>query len=565
MSDQAHTPLQLSPLEPRKSKEPPLRIMDNPLLIAQARRQLRQRQLGITVGIGLVLGLLTILSIFATRQSQFFGGEELEFLSTLWASGRQTLTFIILYSLYWRGGSVISSAITGEKSSGIFTFLKATPLSPLSLAFGYLFGLPIRGYLLTLTILPFWMYCGLMEGVGVLSLIIGMILILLGAITLHSMILAFSFSQEGKTLKWGAPLLKLGLFIFAEPLNQMGLHTVAHLTPFPSLGSLELTLFSSAIKREEVSFYAFSMPSIFYTLLIQGLMIGLCLWVTSRKINYASQPLMSRVGGLSVLIVLLLTLIGVDLNPNAINMGAQMNTSFSKLPGGMILLVLGILLGALLIFISAPSRLSAIRDMSRQRRLVQEHHSPQIPWSHEGASIFPLTLLIVVITTALMCFYFYNYGGPFYTDLLWSEGIFSATLSASSCLIAFSGICEYLKSNSHRWRYLLTLQFYTMLLFLLPIILGLIWGQVGEQSQLIYALSPLYSFAYAIIHLAFKITGEHPEVTEHLQWFTLNYFLFSSSVGVIIGGACYRLASQARQTLFNPHQEGAEASQLEHS
>lgn len=574
-----------TPLSSQKTAhvEPWIRLKDNPLLVMQAKRQLRKRQLIMTIGVGVLIGLVTLFAcVVAVREGQRFNQDQLDkHLHQIWIIGRQTLSWLLFLTLYWRGGTAIANAITEERESGIFTFLRATPLSSLTLAFGYLLGLPARGYLMSATIFPFWMICGLNEGVNLFILCIGYLYLLLGAFVLHSIILTFALSAKGRTLRWGTSVFILSVFIFSEPLESIGVHTLTHMTPFPALGSLELTYFSKAFTSHNVYFFSLPIPPTIYTLIIQGLTIMTCLLMSSRKIEAETHALISRRVGLILMILVTILIIGSDLNPTALHKGAILNSSLSQIPGAVVLLILGTLFSVVLLMISVPTRLNFIRAINREKRRLKSKRdkgdkgdkgeertestsleNPRLSWTLEGASLLPFTLLLILYIAGSIFTYFIAHTGSFGFQVglqsATHPAILISTLSVGSCLIAFSGLTQLFKSNDHKINYHLALTISLLCLFFLPLVFEELFRAIGFTGGFMLAFSPLYSLVYSLFQLATVVTGDliqNQTALNTFNHFNSTYLVISLMVGFISGGLGYYKAALIRTELIKSHEK----------
>ena len=57
------------------------------------------------------------------------------------------------------GTGSVAGGISREAADGMVDYQRLTPMTPLSKIMGYLFGLPVREYVLFATTLPFTIYC----------------------------------------------------------------------------------------------------------------------------------------------------------------------------------------------------------------------------------------------------------------------------------------------------------------------------------------------------------------------------------------------------------------------
>jgi len=57
--------------------------------------------------------------------------------------------------LFVLGTAQVAGGMTAERDEGVIDYQRLIPMSPLSKVFGYLFGLPVREYVVFLAALPF--------------------------------------------------------------------------------------------------------------------------------------------------------------------------------------------------------------------------------------------------------------------------------------------------------------------------------------------------------------------------------------------------------------------------
>jgi hypothetical protein len=174
---------------------------DNPIFIKHVRSRLRPQPLGASVVVVLVFCLFIV-----------WGGYQLQsFQSGLaydWLVLLQTLILVVM------GAGQVSAAVSGARSSGILDFHRACPLSPTELTLGFLFGAPIREYLLLAVTLPFaalFLAFGVPTWRGFVEI---MILLLATACTIHALSMLSALilkAQPGGRSAWAAMII-LGLF-----------------------------------------------------------------------------------------------------------------------------------------------------------------------------------------------------------------------------------------------------------------------------------------------------------------------------------------------------------------
>ncbi len=122
----------------------------NPIFRRFCRSRLRPRSLGIWL-------LVTVMIAgFLFAFSDVLGSKR--FSLSLEDSARAPLIPLLWFQafiLFVLGTAQVSGGITAERDEGVIDYQRLIPMSPLSKVFGYVFGLPIREYLLVFATLPF--------------------------------------------------------------------------------------------------------------------------------------------------------------------------------------------------------------------------------------------------------------------------------------------------------------------------------------------------------------------------------------------------------------------------
>lgn len=528
-------PFSYTPLTPEGYREPALRLRDNPILIAQARRHLRRRQAAQSAGLHLLVGALVA---FTAAQLNAAGA---------WVAGRNLLSWFILFSLYWRGAGALTVAVLSERESGAFTFFRISPLSPLTVVVGYLLGAPARAYLSALALAPAWALCAMRAGAEPLSVLLGLFAFALGALTFYAVVLAVTLSGAGRAQRAGALFLWWFPFLFAEPLNAAGVHTLSHVTPKPLLGSLHLTFWSEHITPARVLLFELPLSALVYTLLVQGLMVGVALRIAARRVARDGQPLVSRAGGVGLLGALTLLVAGVDLNPHALSPAATLSAYGGGLPGGVALLALCALGALLLLLISTPTRVAARRALARAAR---GGAPARLPWSAEGASLRPLAALLIVYAVGAFAAHTTLHFGAQGLDFALRAGLWPPLISCAAALVAVSGLSEAFSLQRARLNYALSLSATLGAIFLLPLLAALVAQRLEARALVepLSALSPLYGLAYAAARLSRGVAGEGLAAGVEAFSHPL-YFALSALTGLLAGGLGFKRAGGLRAEL----------------
>jgi hypothetical protein len=500
--------------------------LDNPILRAQLRAQLRKKR---ALGVIQIAGLLSSLIVFVTYSIAGLKAPE------AWASAMHATSWLMFVFLYWKGGSYLMQAVSTERESGIFVFLRSSPLSALSVAFGYLVGGASRAYVAALTLALPWVMMGHLSGQGVGTMFAGLFYLALGALTFHSLTLLFALRGQGKlsgTLRFAF----IFLYFISDTLSDVGIKTVAHLTPVPAFSALGLTLWGEQVSHGDVLLFGLPLSSFTYTLLIQGLSLCACLWIATRSIEREGQPVVNRSGGLLMWGVTSLLVMGVDLNPSALNQLQALNVSLGYVPGSLTLLLLSLLALTGLLVTSSPSLISFQRASAREARRHGRAPTTRLPWSVEGASLLPFCGLCVTAMCTLVASYLLLHGGYEALKVALRGGVLSSMLSVSVTLFALAGVSEHASALRGRQSYNLTLWVRGLTILLLPLLLALGAHQLQLLSlvELCASLSPLYGVLYAFKALWGPVTTAVNPSELPLFTFSSGYFALSLMVELAV-------------------------------
>ena len=126
------------------------KIWGNPIFRRYCQSRLRPRGLGVALLISvLIAGFLYFLSRAIGMDRSHLSASDAE---------RATLIPLLVFQsliLFVLGTAQVSGGMTAETDEGVIDYQRLIPMSPISKVLGYLFGLPVREYLMFFSTLPF--------------------------------------------------------------------------------------------------------------------------------------------------------------------------------------------------------------------------------------------------------------------------------------------------------------------------------------------------------------------------------------------------------------------------
>ncbi len=125
----------------------------NPIFRRYCQSRLRIRDLGIT----LLLTILVAGFLFAMATS--FGARRS--MDAVDAARNGIIPLLVLQALilFVLGTAQVAGGMTAERDEGVIDYQRLIPMSPLAKVMGYLFGLPVREYVLFLATMPLSIWC----------------------------------------------------------------------------------------------------------------------------------------------------------------------------------------------------------------------------------------------------------------------------------------------------------------------------------------------------------------------------------------------------------------------
>jgi hypothetical protein len=131
------------------SRHPAWKIWSNPVFRRYCRSRLRPQGLGVSVLVTvLIAGFIVAMVRAISLQNEMDPSDAARSVII-------PLLFLQGVILFVFGTAQAAGGMTAERDEGVIDYQRLIPMSPLSKVLGYLFGLPVREYVMFLTTLPF--------------------------------------------------------------------------------------------------------------------------------------------------------------------------------------------------------------------------------------------------------------------------------------------------------------------------------------------------------------------------------------------------------------------------
>lgn len=462
--------------------EPWLRLRDNPIFIAQARRRLRRGHVMPSI---IVIGLFGLCAVFFIAFRKMSGRTDWEDLCYLSLGGIGVLIGLL-------GTMFTATTIANERRTGILDFHRATPTTPLTDTVGYLVGCVSREYVLAAAMVPFAALGVLVGSLSPVSLVLSIVMILLTGFLYNAVGLLAGLSIDNRRGgAGGAIAIVMALQLLASQGEYGGFAAIpVYLTPYPALVSLltQPGLPLSALGRPML-FFGIPLHPVILTVIMQGSILGFLIWAATRKIHREGAPTFSRVGAVIFFTLLLFLGLGCGWSElvNVIDSSGHRNFwSVLYIPKLYLYITIGI--ATLLIQSLLPSYLEFVRAFRRARRLGSE----DAHWLADGGQVWPLIGVFSTIVTIGLIVIGLALRGP---DVLWSGDTWLCVTTVWVFLAFLTAIVEYVRLFKRKTA-LYTGIFIFFLTLVFPWLLFGIADAAGISqgtSSLFGALSPLFS------------------------------------------------------------------------
>lgn len=406
--------------------------------------------------------------------------------------------------LLFMGTGSIASGITREKVDNVLNYQRLTPLAIHRKILGYLFGMPVREYVLFLITLPFMAFL-LIVGKVPPGAFVPYYLVFFSSTLLYHFT-GFVAGMISKKWRWSARISQ-GLIIllyFALPqLSHLGLVFMEFLTVRPVFVEKILPLIGEQIDGEfsdigimvgqDVPLFTFMVSGTIFSLIIQGGLIILFTLIVARKWRADSVTAISKPMALGTFLIFCIIALG-NVWPNLTRSENALNffESGGELSKELAIFALPLILALTTTFLAFALMGSVVPDPMQYRHgriRAQRLQLARLPRWDDATPGYWITALLGLIQAVVLGIAFLTLGRAGYFEGINSDPAFGLFLIIGSvlCLFYFQGLKESFGSGQ--------LGLFILLHWMLPILAAVlviaINNSYGDTALIVAAASPL--------------------------------------------------------------------------
>jgi hypothetical protein len=460
----------------------------NPIINRFSRSRLRPRALIFWLLATLITVSFTFFITFLVARRQL----DMEMVD----AARKTLIPLMVIQgiiLMLLGTGAVASGITQEKLDGVIDYQRMTPIHPRSKIFGYLFGLPLREYLMFAITLPFLMFA-IIAGKVPLSAWLPFYMLFASSVLLYHMT-GFTAAMISKRWRWSARIaqgLVIVLYFFLPQLSHLGIVFFEYLTVRPAINQYVFPLMNNSVEfadglgAKKVPLFHWQLNSTVFSLLIQGCLLVLFYRMIERKWNQEAAPSLGKIGGSIAFAGALILALGnmwpsitgspLDDSPYNLELSMMMVVSLPLAYGFLAMLV-----GLWVLKVISPERACFQRGQMRRKKFGWH----RLPFTDDNATARPFVLAYALLSgSILLGIYFTMRKAGYYDDLpaqTWSPWKLSLTVSLT--LLYFHSTREFLGGKNQ--------MLLGLLVWIAPILLAIVITSASQDLPLLayYALA----------------------------------------------------------------------------
>ena len=275
-------------------------IWRNPLFRKSVYNRLRPKT---TIAWGLV-AFITSLFIFMVA---YVAPVNQNALDAHEAAGSCIIALLVVQGilLMFMGTGSVAHGVAEERENGLIDYQRLNPMSRADKILGYLFGLPVREYLLFAITVPFLVFAALGGGVSFLRL--GRLyLVFFTLVVVYHMtgFVAGMVASRPRRASWFSRATILLLYLLLPQIANFGFTIFGYLTLFPTGAEVVRaewgTDFASNQTWTSMPFFGLELNPTFFTLALQAMLLAAFIAILLRKWLHDAKQALSKWQSLAV-------------------------------------------------------------------------------------------------------------------------------------------------------------------------------------------------------------------------------------------------------------------------
>ncbi|MFT5126511.1 MAG: hypothetical protein ACI8W8_000105 [Rhodothermales bacterium] len=304
----------MSDVPVRRPSPPIWAIWANPLVRRYAQSRLRPAAFGLRL---LIVFLLTAFVFTATRAASVRSGMDGIDLARVPLIPLLVLQWFILYAF---ATGQVAGGMTQEADEDVLDYQRLAPMAPMAKVLGYLFGLPIREWLLFMVPLPFTVW-SLVTGEVPWQIGLQLYAVFVAGAIMHHLtgLVAGTVIRNRRFAFLGAIALVFMLYTLVPQIARFGLVFFKYITIMPVFEECYFHLIprdagavAETVQRllPSAKFFGLDLPQFAFTLMSQGVLILVMLTMLWRRWRRSDSHLLGKLGAVSLFAWIQLAFLG---------------------------------------------------------------------------------------------------------------------------------------------------------------------------------------------------------------------------------------------------------------
>lgn len=473
-------------------------IWKNPIFIRFCRSELRLKKAVFWYLLTLIASAFTV-SLPVLVQDSAYEGARVALPILL------TIQGIILLFL---GTGKMAIGITREKVDNVLNYQRLTPLPVRSKIQGYLFGLPVKFYVMFLITMPFMVFV-LIAGKIPATVFLPYYLIFFTSTLLYH----FTGMAAGMVTRhwWLSALISMGLifmlYLVLPLLSHIGLVFLEFLTVRPAFAEYIMPIVTPSqdvfglLAGNKVPFYTISISGTIFSFILQSGLIVLFATIISRKWKADTIPAVSKPMAIAVIgAFAFMSLANLWSNLTRAENALHLFDSSGEIEAAIVVIAFPLILALSTIFLTYSLMLSALPSPMQFRhgriRAMRLLKSRLSLWADpESGHLFTAAVFLVLSTLFFVMYFTMNRTGFFSETETSPWGVLWLIIAIGLSLFYFQGLKENFGVGP--------IALFVLIGWMLPILVAIL-VVAGNQNLLdlammISGLSPLTIIPYAVL------------------------------------------------------------------